>query len=69
MGIFSLDVEGSRDFGKNLEGFGRVSWDLDGFLCIRKGFEGPLVNAGMGNLLEKVLQCHSLEITGYHVTG
>ena len=53
--IFSLDLDGSGD--------------LERFLCIWKGFEGPSVSAGMGNLLEKVLQCHSVNITGCHVTG
>ena len=44
--IFSLDWEGAGD----------LEWiwkDLEGVLCIWKGFEGPLVNAGMANLLEE----------------
>ena len=36
-----------------IKGSGRASWDLKRFLCIWKGFEGPLVNAGKSNLLEK----------------
>ena len=50
------DVEGFGKFlgiWKNLEGFGKVSWDLEGFPCLWKGLEGLLVKAGMGNLPEK----------------
>ena len=58
---FSLDLnlrmwKGLEKFlgiWENLEGFGKVSCNLERFPCLWQGLEGLLVNAGMGNLLEK----------------
>ena len=76
--FFSFDLEVWLFFSFDLEGFGDLEgiWKgLERFLGICRGFcasgrvGGALWTLGLVICLKKVLQCHSLEITGYHATG